>query len=65
MEYGSPEVRKIGARVELSPGFDLWMRGAKYGTVRKVTGDIASVKMDHWQVRKLVRCNVADLKPLR
>ena len=42
-------------RVELSPSHDLWMRGAKYGEVRKVEGDVLVVKMDHPQVRKLVR----------
>jgi len=45
----------IGRRVELHPGHDLWMRGARYGTVRKVEGDTLVIKMDHSAVKKLVR----------
>lgn len=51
----------IGRRVELSPHFDLWMRGARYGVVRKVEGDILVIKMDHPQVKKLVRARKEDV----
>lgn len=38
VEYG------VGERVELHPGTDLWMRGARYGTVTKIaqtkSGDV-------------------------
>lgn len=55
-----------GARVEIHPSFDLWMRGAKYGTVvrcvksGKRAGKVA-VKMDHPQVRKLLYAKPEDL----
>lgn len=44
-----------GSRVELHPGCDLWMRGAKYGTVVRIEGDILIVRMDHKSVKKLQR----------
>ncbi len=53
-------------RVEISPHFDLWMRGARYGVVRGVRNGVILVKMDHPQVRKLFRVrNPADLKRVR
>lgn len=54
----------VGARVEISPHFDLWMRGARFGVVRKIeSSGIVVVKMDHPQVRKLQRfVNVNDLR---
>jgi len=45
----------VNHRVELSPACDLWMQGARFGTVRKVEGEILFVKMDHPQVKKLVK----------
>jgi len=39
----------IGARVELHPGLDWWMRGARYGTVvgtRSTTDDRVIVTLD-------------------
>ncbi len=50
-----------GIRVELSPGCDLWMRGAKFGTIRKIVGQVAVIKMDHPQVKKLQRVAVDRL----
>lgn len=47
----------VGDRVELHPGMDLWMRGAKYGTVHSVSltpNDRVKVRMDHPQVSNLV-----------
>lgn len=44
-----------GKRVELHPGCDLWMRGARFGTVVREKGDTVWVKMDHPQVKRLVR----------
>ena len=32
-DYTSGQTFKAGDRVELHPGCDLWMRGARYGTV--------------------------------
>ncbi len=50
-------------RVELSPALDLWMRGARFGTViREYNGKgrnngkrICVVQMDHPQVKRPVR----------
>lgn len=50
-KYGdlSPEV---GMRVEISPHYDLWMMGAKFGTITKVKKDgTNTVKHDHDAVR--------------
>lgn len=47
----------VGDRVELHPGCDLWMRGAKYGAVHSVSitpNDRVKVRMDHPQVSNLV-----------
>ncbi len=50
-----------GIRVEISPSYDLWMRGARFGTIRRIEkGTIAVIKMDHRQVRKLARIPLAD-----
>lgn len=36
----------VGARVELSPATDLWMMGARFGTVVKVGRTLVHVKLD-------------------
>lgn len=46
---------RIGARVELHPACDLWMRGARFGTVRAVKDGILLVRMDNPRIRKLQR----------
>jgi hypothetical protein len=53
-----------GVRVELSPSLDLWMQGARNGTIQKIThslehGPIAIVRVDG--VRKLQRIKLTDL----
>lgn len=35
----------IGDNVEISPHYDLWMMGAKFGTVVDITGENAKVRM--------------------
>lgn len=54
-----------GTRVELSPSLDLWMRGARYGTIRNVTRTaertIATVAIDHPQVKRLQKIDVTNL----
>jgi len=47
----------VGQRVQLHPANDLWMRGARYGVIRKYDPqkDVFVVKMDHPGVKKLVR----------
>lgn len=59
MEYG--ENIEAGSRVELSPGYDLWMRGARFGRVRSIAEGVATVKMDHKGVKRLARIPVEDL----
>lgn len=49
----------VGSRVELHPGMDLWMRGAKYGTITMSRKGKPCVRMDHKGVRKLV-CVIPD-----
>jgi hypothetical protein len=56
-------------RVEIHPGTDLWMRGARTGTViREYRGknskNMVAVRMDHPQVKRLVRCLADDVKIL-
>jgi hypothetical protein len=57
-------------RVEIAPHYDLWMRGARFGTVIREyrsprTGkNMVAVKMDHPQVRKLVRLPADDVTAL-
>lgn len=50
---------QVGQWIELHPACDLWMRGAKFGTITKIANDngtpVALVRMDHPQVRKLQR----------
>ena len=36
----------VGMRVELHPGTDLWMRGARYGNVTKIGRKVLHVKLD-------------------
>ena len=55
----------IGDRVELSPAYDLWMRGARFGTVKQIHNDIAFVEMDHPQVKRRQKIPIADLKLVR
>ena len=53
-EYGTrAEDFAVGQRVELSPACDLWMMGARFGTVRKIVNGRVCVKMDNPRVRKL------------
>lgn len=47
-------------RVEIAPHYDLWMRGARTGAVvsskrNKDGKEILSIRMDHPQVKKLVK----------
>ncbi len=45
-----------GMRIEIPVHFDLWMRGARFGTVVRVSKDGTwRVRMDHPQVKRLVR----------
>ena len=49
-----------GCRVQISPGCDLWARGARYGTIvrgeiDKHGREVVVVRMDHSQVKRLQR----------
>lgn len=60
---------QAGMRVEIAPHYDLWMRGARFGVVRKVYTDargieLVAVRMDHPQVRKLARMPSHDVSPV-
>lgn len=48
---------RVGARIEIYPHYDLWMRGAQYGTIHSVStcGKIVRVRMDHVGVKNLAR----------
>ena len=35
-----------GDRIELHPATDLWMRGARFGTVRKIGRKLLTVEID-------------------
>lgn len=54
-------------RIEIHPGYDLWMRGARFGTVvreyvwPKTGRRMVAVRMDHPQVKKLFRCPADDV----
>ena len=37
---------RVGQRVQIHPGMDLWMRGARYGTVKKLGRERVHVKID-------------------
>ena len=58
----------IGKSVEIPPHLDLWMRGARTGTVHSISTNpglrtvYARVRMDHPQVKRLVTVEFNDLK---
>lgn len=54
---------EVGTRVEIAPHHDLWMRGARFGTVRKIEHGAVAVKMDHPQVKRLFWCKIEDVNP--
>lgn len=73
MKQGTKNHRCVGKRVQIPAYTDLWMRGARFGTVERVIegsgnyldprdprgADIFVVRMDHPQVKKLARV-IAD-----
>jgi hypothetical protein len=54
-----------GNRVQIAPHYDLFMRGARYGEIRKIVGGIAHIKMDHPQVKKLARIPLTDIRRIQ
>jgi hypothetical protein len=62
IDYEGNAVR-VGDRIELHPAHDLWMRGARFGTVRRLLpGDLAVVKMDHPLVKLPQRVSARYLR---
>lgn len=61
-----PDAPPVGARIEIPAHLDLWMRGARTGTVahhsRGLNGapDFIKVRMDHPRVRNLLRIAQSD-----
>lgn len=53
-----PDRWAVGDRVQLAPHLDLWMRGARYGTVRRVSDGVATVALDF---RGMARIALTDL----
>ena len=50
-----------GERVELHPATDLWMMGARFGEVVKVTRTRVHVRLDVGRTVKLDGCNLAHV----
>lgn len=59
----------VGRRIEIPAYCDLWMRGARFGTVHSVKdcGDriLAKVRMDHPQARAMAIVNLLDCRLIR
>lgn len=53
---------KPGDRVELHPGLDLWMRGARYGDVVSIGRTFVTVQLD--KVQRPVRILPHNLTPV-
>lgn len=58
MEYEISDFRR-GYRIELHPACDLWMRGARFGTVQKVGRKYLTVKMD--MLTRTIRVSPANV----
>lgn len=50
---------KPGDRVEIHPRHDLWMMGARFGTILRIRGSLATVQLD--KVQRPKRFPLADL----
>lgn len=76
MKNGTKNHPSVGKRIEIPAYCDLWMRGARFGTVERVipgTGNfidprdprgatIFCVRMDHPQVKRLARVIADDCR---
>lgn len=54
---------RVGQRVELEPHLDLWMRGARFGTVAIVRKTSVTIKLD--LVKPLKRFTADQLRHAR
>lgn len=63
---GTAHTATYGTRVELSPGCDLWMQGARFGAIRDIIstdqGIVVAVKLDKVSRWKLFK--PSDLMPV-
>lgn len=51
----------MNTRIKIPAHFDLWMRGARYGTVIRVDkNSVWHVKIDHPQVKRIVKIGPHD-----
>lgn len=76
MRHGTKNHVCVGKRVEIPAYCDLWMRGARFGTVERViegrgnyvqandprAATLFAVRMDHPQVKRLARVIADDCK---
>ncbi len=76
MRHGTKNHPTVGKRVEIPAYADLWMRGARFGTVERfIAGngkylqsgdsrgaDIFVIRMDHPQVKRLARFIADDCR---
>lgn len=60
MDYSLSDFR-IDQRVQLHPATDLWMRGARYGTVRRIGRKHVHVHVD--AINRVVRVDPRNLLP--
>ena len=67
-----PDLARAGsARIEIPAHYDLWMRGARFGVIRRyhrgIAGaiDYVTVKMDNPRVKRLVRLPRSDWQYVR
>jgi hypothetical protein len=53
----------IGRRVELKPHLDLWMRGARFGTIEhwEYSLRMLYIRLDHPHIKNLVRLHRDDV----
>ena len=63
-EFAPKACFSIGDRVELHPAHDLWMRGARFGTVEKLGTKWVHVRLDMLPDR-LRKIRSVDLNPRR
>ncbi len=65
MPQGTTKHARVGTRVQVPAYLDIWMRGARYGTVARVRDNIGAavlygVRMDNTRVKRLVWCVAED-----
>lgn len=54
----------VGARIELHPACNLWMRGARYGTITKIGRKRIAVQLDKQAPGAVLTFRSASLRAL-